>query len=576
LAQQIIGLDLGTHEVKVTAIEGSFRGFAVRRYVSAPVPQDPPGEEERPFEERLLEALEKLVEAEPGLFKADGIYTAVPGFLVSTHQVTLPFTDTRRIEQTLPFQLEDQLPFDLDEVVFDHQVLRQAGGKTELLMGLVRRETMASLLEVLEKAGIDPRVVTLSALAYQNLYAHGVIVPGAENGAPAPAAAGEENGSAPRAGDDPAWTAEETPEGAAAAEAVPTEKEPEAEAILDVGHLSTDLCILEGGTTRYARSFPVAGRGLSIAIAAAEKIPLVEAEALKHEAVDLVAVDDDRGRRIAAAIERGLAPLVRGVRQSFFAFSSRTRHRVARVYLTGGTARLPGLAKHLARELSCEVLPLDPFPAHLEESVPKERADDPAAALAMALALCGQGTTRMARMNLRKGPFAFKGDLSHLKGSFVRLGVLGAVVVALLLTNVFVRFHALSVEEAQVDAQLCELTERVLGVCTTNSDDAISRLRGQRSAASIVPAVSAAEILSEVVRRLSSVDDVEVTELDIGGTRVRLQGEAASFDAVARVVTELQGYDCFREVSQGQTRQARQSQKIEFNVDAALAAQCES
>ncbi len=79
-----------------------------------------------------------------------------------------------------------------------------------------------------------------------------------------------------------------------------------------------------------------------------------------------------------------------------------------------------------------------------------------------------------------------------------------------------------------------------------------------------------------MVRRLAQVHGIELSELDIGGTRVRLQGEADSFDAVARVVSALRGYECFEEVSQGQTRQARQSQKIEFNVDAVLTAQCES
>ncbi len=585
MAQKIVGLDLGTREIKVAVLDGGFRGFSVQRYVSVPVPQESPGnEEERPLLDRLLSALETLIEDDATLFKADAIFTAIPGSLVTTHVVTLPFTDSRRIEQTLPFQLEDQIPFDIEDVVFDYELLHQTDGKSDVLVGVTLKQTIASFLEMLSKAGIDPRVISLSTFAYQNLYAHGILKPlvtEEDNNNTNPSSLdAKEEGIDDSAAKDPAWAEgegqPETRESASPSSLGSAQQEALAEAVLDVGHMSTDLCILERGRVRHARSFPVAGLGLSVAIAAAEKISLQEAETLKNVAADVVEKGGEQGQRLGAALERGIAPLVRGLRQSFFAFSRRTRKKVKRVYLTGGTARLPSLDRHLSRELGCEVVPLDPFPSSLETSLSDEQKGDPAAGLAMALALRGQGGSRTAKVNLRKGEFAYKGDLSRLKGVVPRLALLGMLVVALLLANVMVRFHALSLEESRVEHQLCELTERVLGTCTTFPDDAISRLRGQRAAASLVPQVSAAEILSEVVRRLAKVDEIELSELDIGGSRVRLQGLAESFDAVAKVVSELRDYDCFTEVSQGQTRQARQSEKIEFNVDAVLAAQCEN
>ncbi len=572
MAQRIIGLDLGTSEVKVVKLDGSFRGFTVRSCTTVAVPRDPPDEDERPLVTRLHEALDTLAKQDPELFKADAIHTAIPGSLVSTHTITLPFTDTRRIEQTLPFQLEDQIPFELHEIVFDYQELKRENGHTELMVGVVRRETMADLFEVLSKVGIDPRVVSLSSVAYQNLFAHGVMMPLSSITPSGTSAQPELQGDS--SDGDELSVAEAEANGGAKEPHTATEEE--VEAILDVGHSSTDLCILKNGLVRYARSFTVGGKGLTAAIAAGEGVTSGDAEQLKFEVKSLAAGGTERSRRIAAAVERGIAPLIRGLRQSLFAFRSRTRLRVSRLYLTGGTALLPDLDEHLASELGCEVMLLDPFPNHLEINLPEEQVAAPTCGLALALALRGQGGTRTARMNLRKGEFAYKGDLSHLKGTFPRLAVLGVLVLVLLGANVLVRFHALSTEESRLDAQLCEITERVLGTCTTIPDDAISRLRGQQATASLVPRVSAADILSEVVRRLSQLDEMEIRELDIGGSRVRLQGDAESFDAVARVVSTLRGYECFEEVSQGQTRQARQSGKIEFNVDAVLTAQCEN
>jgi Tfp pilus assembly protein PilN len=125
-----------------------------------------------------------------------------------------------------------------------------------------------------------------------------------------------------------------------------------------------------------------------------------------------------------------------------------------------------------------------------------------------------------------------------------------------------------------VDQALCDLTQKVLGQCTTNPDDAISRLKGASFGGGSVPEVAAAEILAAVTQRLSRLEGIEVTEMDIGTTKVRLAGRADSFDAVSKVAGALEGTPCFAEVSPGQTRQAKKSEKIEFNVDASLAKEC--
>lgn len=543
MAQKIIGLDLGTREVKVVLVEGSFKSFAVKGYFSAPV-QRPMGDEPAPPEERLAEALKALRTEEGAALKADAVITSLPGSEVVAHVITLPFTDTRRIEQTLPFELEDQIPFDLSEVVFDYQILGQHDGQSDVLVAVAKRSVVEGLLEVLAGAGLDPRIVSLSSLAYQNLFAHGVITPLER----APAVEGE------------------------------PPPPPRPEAVLDIGDTSTDLIIVEDGATRFVRSFPVAGRSLTLAVAAAKQLGADEAENLKIESgtLDTQSNFPDRAE-LAKVLQAGLAPLVRTVRQSFLAYTSRSRSRVERVYLTGGTARLPGLAEHLSRELGCEVVALDPFPeTKVEVDVPTEHADDPAAGLAMALALRGHGGTRTARVNFRRGDLAFKGDLSYMKGNFTTMVALAAVVLAVLGVNVWAHLHTLTTREHQLDQSLCQLTQKVLGSCITDPDDAISRLKGQRAGSGVVPRVSAAEVLAAVSQRLSGMKDVDLSELDITGTKVRLTGEAGSFDAVAKMVDALKRYTCFSNVNQGQTRQARGGDKIEFNVDADMAQECQS
>jgi len=102
------------------------------------------------------------------------------------HLLTLPFSDTKRIEQVLPAEVEGAIPFDLDEVVWDWALLGQAAGKSEVLVGMVKKTVLREHLEVLSGAGIDPRVVTLAPLALAALGERGVLVP--EGGPPLTAA----------------------------------------------------------------------------------------------------------------------------------------------------------------------------------------------------------------------------------------------------------------------------------------------------------------------------------------------------------------------------------------------------
>src|SRR5260370_13658318 len=102
--------------------------------------------------------------------------------MVATHLVTLPFTDPKRIEQVLPAEGEGAIPVDLADVVWDYAILGQAAGKTDVLVGIVKKSVLKEHLDALAAAGIEPRVVTLAPLALAALGEQGMLL-GAPDGA---------------------------------------------------------------------------------------------------------------------------------------------------------------------------------------------------------------------------------------------------------------------------------------------------------------------------------------------------------------------------------------------------------
>src|SRR5690606_13983148 len=139
---------------------------------------------------------------------------------------------------------------------------------------------------------------------------------------------------------------------------------------------------------------------------------------------------------------------------------ARFKKPLARIYLTGGTSKLRGLVPLLSRELGTEVVPLEAIPreavANLGEGL------DARGSQAFALAMRGHGVARSARFNLRKGPYAFKGDLDYLKGKVSRLAAFAAVLVLLSIGFIWAQFRALDMREKKLDDLLCTTTQRVL------------------------------------------------------------------------------------------------------------------
>src|SRR5207245_4167532 len=165
-----VGLDWAQDPLRVATRQSGFRGFAVQEVRSAALrPAGAPAERLRAG----LAALELI----PPLGREDSIAVALPGSLVATHLIALPFSDPRRIEQVLPAEVEGAIPFDLSEVVWDAAVLGHVGGKAEVLVGVVKKTALREHLEALAAAGLDPRVVTLAPLALAALGERPVLVP---------------------------------------------------------------------------------------------------------------------------------------------------------------------------------------------------------------------------------------------------------------------------------------------------------------------------------------------------------------------------------------------------------------
>lgn len=155
MPQRIVSLEIGDTELKAAVLQTSFRDYKVAGLYRAPL-NGAPSEEIKSF---------VAAHAEEG----DTILSALPGDLVTWRTFFLPFRDQKKLSQTVPFELENNVPFGLDEVIVDYQVLQRDSSGSTVLAALVPKEDLERHLELLQGGGVDPKVVDIGPLAALNV-----------------------------------------------------------------------------------------------------------------------------------------------------------------------------------------------------------------------------------------------------------------------------------------------------------------------------------------------------------------------------------------------------------------------
>jgi general secretion pathway protein L len=446
----------------------------------------------------------------------------MPGPALATHLLSLPFVDPKRLEATIPFEIESQLPFDLTDALFDYQVGSQKEKRSELLVGVVRKEEIRALLGALDPLGVDPRLITHPGLAYAYLLA-----------------------AYPEAFGGPV----ETPV-----------------AVLDIGHERTTVAIGRAGVgVEFARTFAGGGKELTRALAVEFQIQPADAGAWKdeHGALGSQVVGPD-AERAAGAFIRGLQPVLRELRQSFKAYSGRARQNVGALYLCGGTGRMPGLDEQLSKDFGVPARVLS-MPMEASTIPPARQAES---MQAFALAVGGQSSGAKAlHFNLRRGDFAFKGHFDYVRERVGRLAAFGAALIALLIASGAVGNSLQSRREQEVDAMLCDVTKRVLGSCEKDYSKALNRLHGTESPAAALPKMSALTVLSEFTSRMPSDVPVTFDTLEVSLDRMAARIETDSPKSIDKITTALKTYPCFKEVREGKIDKARDGQNVDVRLD---------
>jgi len=325
-----VGVDIGSHSIKVVQLAPTRNGFVVSCAGSTPTPAEA-------IKQGVVDDRLAVAEAVRSLLDTLRISTpwavaAVAGPTVVVRQVRLPVMPEQQLRKSINWEARNHISFPVEDSTVSFQILgtTTVDGTPQMDVMLVAtpRELVDSRVEALEQAGLEPLAVELEPFALMR-------------------------------------AALELPSNGASS--------PETVALVAIGGTYTHISIVSNGQFVLSRSVTVAGDSFTAAIASALGVDVAQAEEIKTTEVRAVSDEEERaqlspvGQQASRALEPQLEELVREVRRSFAFYDYQqapggsSAEGVSRIILTGGSANLPGLTDCLNDQLSIHVEMLDLF-----------------------------------------------------------------------------------------------------------------------------------------------------------------------------------------------------------------------
>jgi type IV pilus assembly protein PilM len=338
--ESYLSVDIGSSTIKMLEVRGNTGHL---RVLNAGVLPTPPSaiQNNMVFEPGAVAAATRALADSCGM-RARKVITAVPGPAVIIKRVTLPAQSPKDLENTILFEAGNFIPEDLENVNLDYQITDylEDGKRMEVLLVAAKKDIVASYSETIKAAGFTPLIIDVDYFCLENMF--------------------ESSYEPPSEG---------------------------AIALVNIGARYSSINILKAGRSTFTGDVPVGGRDVTETLMRDLSVDQEKAEAMKAGSVS----DPDLAEQASAVIDAAAAALIEEIHHALsFFWTAATDETIDKLYLSGGVARMPGLAQQLGERVGAPVEIADPFhnielERRIDSSTLREQAPEFAVAMGLAV-----------------------------------------------------------------------------------------------------------------------------------------------------------------------------------------------
>jgi type IV pilus assembly protein PilM len=310
-AKSIVGLDIGSSCIKAVELKKTKGEIQVATLGVEPLAADIVVDSMIVDSGSVSGAIAKIFNDHK--IKSKLVATSVSGHSVIVKKITTQTMSDGELAETINTEAAQHIPFDIADVNIDYQILSDdpTAPQMDVLLVAVKKDKILNYTNVLNLAGKSPAVVDIDAFALQNCYEY--------NYEPAPGTT---------------------------------------VALLNLGASVMNINIVKGTTPLFTRDVSVGGNQYTDSLQKELDLSFDDAEALKL------------GQRVGTVSEDAKLPILQQVTEiivleiqktfDFFRATAAGEH-IERIYLAGGSSKVPGLIEALRSEFSMPVEVLNPF-----------------------------------------------------------------------------------------------------------------------------------------------------------------------------------------------------------------------
>ena len=310
-AKNVVGLDIGSSSIKAVELRKNKGQIEVAHIGYEPLASDIVVDSMIVDSGSVSSAISKIFTE--NAMKSKLVATSVSGHSVIVKKIAIPTMSEQELAEHISTEAAQHIPFDIADVNIDFQILSEdlSGPQMDVLLAAVKKDKILNYTNVLSLAGKSPAIVDIDAFALQNCYEY--------NYDPAPGAT---------------------------------------VALLNLGASVMNINIVKGATPLFTRDVSVGGNQYTDSLQKELDLSFDDAEALKL------------GRQVGTVSADAKGPILQQVTEiivleiqktfDFFRATAPGEH-IERIYLAGGSSKVPGLIEALRQEFSIPVELLNPF-----------------------------------------------------------------------------------------------------------------------------------------------------------------------------------------------------------------------
>ncbi len=309
--KNLIAIDVGTSSVKIIELDEIKGSYRLKNFGIAKLPRETIVNGVIINAEPLVNAIKSLISNLKITAKESTV--SISGHPVIIKKISLPLMSEDELEPIIETEAEQYIPFDLDEVNIDFQILgvnEESTDKMDVMLVAAKKAMIYEYIDAFRNAGIRVRIIDIDVFALENMFSVNYT-----------------------------WDDSETC------------------ALIDIGASVTNINIIKNGTSIFNRDVFLGGNQITEELQKELSVSFEEAEILKT-GEEIEGIDQEV---LYQTIAKTTSSISREIQRTLDFFTSSSYAEIKKIYLSGGGSKTRGLKQMIEEKMNAEIEFTDPF-----------------------------------------------------------------------------------------------------------------------------------------------------------------------------------------------------------------------